>query len=191
MFWEYIRLFRSLSALQHIAVFLTTFAIPISFELVQGWQNTGFCLSCVSWGKLALYFGWYQVAMLVIALASKQARARVEEKFDRVSSELTGNISQISEEHQRQLTDMQDRVGDLREWVRSIDRAMRHEFGVDLPPPTVSLRASIRAGAPTVSANATVSGPAGRRARLIRWVRRQARKLRRWARKILVDWKEA
>ena len=190
MFWAYIRLFRSLSVLQHLVVFLTTFAIPVSFELVQGWQNTGFCPSCANWGKLALYFGWYQVAMLVIASASKQDRARVEEKLDRVFSELTDSISQIREEHQRQMTGMQDRVRDLRDWVRNIDRSMRDELGVDLPPPTVSLRASFRAGAPTFSANVTVSGPAGRRARLLRWVRRQACNLRRWARKTLVDWEQ-
>ena len=190
MFCGYIRLFKSLTALQHLVVFLTTFAIPVSFELVQGWQNTGFCLSCVNWGKLALYFGWYQVAMLVIASATKQDRARVEEKLDRVSSELTDSISRISEEHQQEMTGMQDRVRDLRDWVRNIDRSMRDELGIDLPPPTVSLRASARAGAPTFSANLTVSGPAGRRARLLLWVRRQTLNLRRWARKVLVDWQE-
>ena len=190
MFWGYIRLFRSLSVLQHLVVFLTTFAIPVSFELIQGWQNTGFCLSCVSLGKLALYFGWYQVAMLVITSATKQDRAKVEEKLDRVLSELTNSISQISEEHQRQITGMQDQARDLREWVRNIDRAMRNELGIDLPSPTVSLRASFRAGAPTFSANVTVSGLRGRRARLLRWVRRQARNLRRWARKTLVDWEQ-
>ena len=188
MFWGYIRLFRSLSVLQHLVVLLTTFAIPVSFELVQDWQNTGFCLSCVNWGKLALYFGWYQVAMLVIASATKQDRDRLEEKLDRVSSELTDSISQTSEEHQRQMAGMQDRVHDLREWVSNIDRAMRDELGVALPPPTVSLRANIRSGVPTFSANLTVRGPAGQRARLLRWVRRQARNVRRWVRKTLVDW---
>ena len=190
MYWGYIRRFRSLSLLQHVVVFLTTFAIPVSFELVQGWQDTGLCLSCVNLGKLTLYFGWYQVAMLVIASATKQDRARVEEKLDRVFSELTDSISQISAEHQGQVTGIQDRVRDLREWVQNIDRAIRDELGVALPPPTVSLRVSARAGEPRVSANLTVSSPAGRRARLLQWVRGQTRNLRRWARRILVDWEE-
>ncbi len=190
MFWGYIRLFKSLSVLQHLVIFLTTFTIPVSFELVQGWQDTGLCLSCVNLGKLALYFGWYQIAMMVIASTTRQDRARVEEGLDRVSLELTNRIGQVREEHQGQVTGMQDRVSDLREWVRNIDRAMRNELGVDLLPPTVSLRASARAGGPIVSANVTVSGPAGRRARLVRWARGQVRNLKRWSRKVLVDWEE-
>ena len=190
MFWGYIRLFRSLSLLQHVVVFLTTFTIPVSFELVQGWQDTGLCLSCVSLSKLTLYFGWYQIAMLVIASVTKHDRARVEEKLDRVFSELTGRISQTSAEHQGQMTGIQDRLRDIREWVQNIDRAMRDELGVALPPPTVSLRASIRAGEPRVSANATVGSPMGRGARLLRWLKGQARNLQRWTRRILVDWEE-
>ena len=148
MFWGYIRLSKSLLFRQHLVVFLTTFAIPVTFELVQGWQETGLCLSCVNLGKLALYFGWYQIAMLVIASSTRQDKARVEEKLDRVSSELTEIAKEISEEHQKQMTGIQDRVSDLREWVRNIDRAMRDELGVDLPPPKVSLRGSLSPNPP-------------------------------------------
>ena len=66
MFCGYIRILKSLSVLEHLVVLLTTFAIPVSFEMVQGWRDIGLCLSCVSWGELALYFGWYQIAMLVL-----------------------------------------------------------------------------------------------------------------------------
>ena len=111
MVWGYIRFFKSLTIPQHVVVLLTTFAIPVSFELVQGWQDTGFCPSCVSLGKLALYFFFYQVAMLVIASATKHDRARVEEKLDRVSSELTHSISQTSEEHQRLIGGIQAEKG--------------------------------------------------------------------------------
>ena len=190
MFWAYIRLFRSLSVLQHLVIFLTTFTIPVSFEVVQGWQDTGLCLSCVNWGKLALYFGWYQIAMLVIALATRRDRARVEERLDRMFSELTDSVSQLSEEHQRQMAGIEDRMGDLRNWVRDTRRAVRDELGVDLPPLTHSLRASGRADAPAGSVKITVVNSAGWRARLLRWIKYQARNLRRWARRIFVDWEE-
>ena len=190
MFWPYIRLFRNLSVLQHLVIFLTTFTIPVSFEVVQGWQDTGLCLSCVNWGKLALYFGWYQIAMLVIALATRRDRARVEERLDRMFSELTDSVSQLSEEHQRQMTGIEDRVGDLRNWVRDTRRAVRDELGVDLPPLTRSIRASLRGGGATGGFNLTVSSPSGRRARLFRWIKRQARNLRRWVHKMFVDWEE-
>ena len=191
MFWAYIRLSRSLSVLQHLVIFLTTFTIPVSFEVAQGWQDTGLCLSCVNWGKLALYFGWYQIAMLIIALATRRDRARVEERLDRMFTKLTDSVSQLSEEHQRQMTGIEDRVGDLRNWVRDARCAVRDELGVDLPPLTHSIRASARSGAPTGSATLTVRGSAGRRARLLRWLKRQSRNLRRWAHKILVDWEES
>ena len=190
MFWPYIRLFRNLSVLQHLVIFLTTFMIPVSFELEQGWQDAGICLSCVNWGKLALYFGWYQIAMLVIALATRRDRARVEERLDRMFSELTDRIGQLSEEHEREMTGIQGSVHDLREWVRDIRRTLCDELGVDLPPLTHSLRASFHAGTPTFSANATVDSPAGWRARLLRWIKRQARNLRRWVHKMFVDWEE-
>ena len=68
MFWPYIRLFRNLSVLQHVVVFLTTFMIPVSFELEQGlarrWDLPVMRELGKSWPCI---FGWYQIAMLVIA----------------------------------------------------------------------------------------------------------------------------
>ena len=191
MFWPYIRLFRNLSVLQHVVVFLTTFMIPVSFELEQGWQDAGICLSCVNWGKLALYFGWYQIAMLVIALATRRDRARVEERLDRMFSELTDSVSQLSEEHQRQMTGIEDRVRDLQGWVQDIRSALCNELGVDLPPLAVSARGvSFHFEVPPASGTVTAGRAEGWRPYLLRWIKRQARNLRRWARRIFVDWEE-
>ena len=191
MLWKYIRIFRSLPALQHLVIFLTTFAIPVSFELIQGWQNTGLCPSCVNVGKLTLYFGWYQIAMLIIASATRRDRAKVEARLDQISSELTDIINQLREENQGQMTGIQDRVSDLREWVQNIDSVMRDELGVVLPPPSTSLRFSARAGDPTVSVSVqSVSSSTDWRVRLLLWIKRQAGKLRRWTLKIFVDWEE-
>lgn len=190
MYRWYIRRFRSLSVLQHIVVFLTTFTIPVAFELVQGWQDTGLCLSCVSWGELALYFVFYQIAMLLIASVTRRDRARVEEELAQTFSELTDSINQLREDHQEQMTGIQERVSDLREWVRELRGALCDELGVDLPPLTHSIRASVRGGGGRVSVGLTVVGSGGRRVRLLRWLKRQVRNLQRWARKILVDWEE-
>ena len=190
MFWPYIRVSRSLSVLQHLVVFLTTFMIPVSFELVQSWQDAGICVSCLNLGKLALYFGWYQIAMLVIALATRRDRARVEERLDRTFSELTDRIDQLSEEQQRQITGIEDRVGDLREWVRDLHRVLCGELGVDLPTLSHSIRANFQGAPGTASVSLTTVGSAGRRARLLRWIKHQVHNLRRWARRIFVDWEE-
>ena len=191
MFWAYIRLARSLSVLQHIVIFLTTLTIPVSFELVQGWQSTGLCLLCVDLGKFALYAVWYQIAMLVIASATRQDRARVEARLDQILSQLAESTGHIEEESQRQITGIQDRVSDLRSWVQNIDRAMRDELGVDLPSPRISLRANAHAEVTMVSnVCLTVSGPVSRMARFSRWVQHQAWHIKRWVRKIFVDWRD-
>ena len=191
MYRWYIRRFKSLPRLQHIVVFLTTFTIPVSFELVQSWQDTGFCLSCLNWGELVLYVVFYQIAMLLIASATMRDRARVEERLDRVYCELNNHIAKISEEHQRQMTGIEDRVGDLREWVRNIDSAMRDQLGADLPARAVSARgASFHFDVPEASITKTDRSPSGWRPRLLRWINRQARNIRRWAHKIIVDLEE-
>ena len=191
MLFPIIRCFRSLSVLHHLAIFVSSVAISVSFEIVKGWQATGFCLSCVNLWQLALYVVWYFFAMVVIASVTRQDRIRVEARIDREVLELTDSISQLREEHQGDITGIQDRVGDLRDWVGHIDRAMRDELGVDLPPPTVSVRATFRSGAPTMSVNATTSGPVGRRAQLLFQAKRHALNLRRWIWRIFVDWGES
>ena len=190
MYRWYIRCCWSLSSPQHIVVFLTTFMIPVSFELVQGWQSTGFCLSCVNWGKLALYLIFYQIAMLLIAVVTRQDSAIMEERLSQMSSELTDCVSQLREGHQRQITGIEDRVGDLRNWVRDTRHAMRDELGVDLPPLTHSIRATLSGGGATGGLGLTVSSTSGWRARLLSWVKRQLRNARRWVHRLFVDWAE-
>ena len=191
MFCVYIRLAKSLSKLQHFAIALTTFVVPVSFEAIQGWSVTGLCLSCVIWGQLALYFVLYKVAMLVIASATRRDKAGVLERFDQMYSELTERDNQLSAEHQRQMTDMQDRVRDLQDWARAMRQALSDEVDVELPPLHHSARGSgVRAEWSTSRADGTVDHPVGWRGRLLRWGKRQYRTFQRWGRKILVDWEE-
>lgn len=189
MYWLFIRCFKSLSKPQH-AICIFPIAISAIFELTQSWQASGLCLSCVNMMELALYMVWYPSAVVVIGVVTRADRTRVDERIDQVSSELDDGINQLREEHQRSVAGIQDRVNDIRDWVQNIDRAMREELGVDLPPPTVSLRAKFRSGVPTMNASVTADGPASRRARLQVWIKHQTRNLRRWLRKVLVDWEE-
>lgn len=132
--------FKSLTRLQHIAIIISTFAIPVSFRLIQGLQATGFCLSCVNMGELTLYVVWYVIAVIVIAFATRDDRTRVYARIDRVSSELVNNLNQVKEEHQRGIQEIQERTDDIRLWVQNIDRAIREEFGVDVPIPASRIR---------------------------------------------------
>ena len=191
MFWLYLRPVISLSTPQKVVVFLTTFAIPVSFEVAQGWSVTGFCPPCVIWGMLATYVAWFAIALWVIAVATRQDRDRTQGDLIRMYSELTERLEQLSQENQRQATDMQDRVRDLQEWVRDTRQVVSEELKVDLPPMTHSIRAHFTGAPGSISASATVVTPSGRRVRLLRWVKRQARNLKRWGYRILIDWSRA
>ena len=143
MFWEYVRLVKILTWPERVVVFLTTFMIPVSIQLWQGWPETGYCPSCVNWGELALYLVWSQVALVVIAWSTKQVRARVDEEVDRRFSELNERIDHVSDERQQRMTGIKGQVDDLRDWVRELHRALSDELGVDLPHLAHSVSANI------------------------------------------------
>ncbi len=188
MLWEYIRLVRILTWLERIVVFLTTFVIPGSIQLWQGWRNTGYCPSCLDWGEAALYFVWSQVAMLIIAWSTKQVRARVNRELEWRFSELNESIDHVSEEHQRGMTGIRGQVDDLRDWVRELHRTLSDELGVELPRLTHTVSFSASSGPSEVSFDVRVDS-VKRRTRLLRWLKRQPGNLRRWIVKVFWDWR--
>ena len=190
MFWEYARLVRILTWPERIVVFLTTFMIPVSIQLWQGWRETGYCPSCVNWGELALYFVWSQVALLTIAWSSKQVRARVDRELEWRFSELNERIDHVSEEHPRRMIGIEGQVDDLRNWVRELHRALSDELGVDLPHLAHSVSANFAAGSPEFRVSVVTDRVSvNRRTRLLRWLKRQPNNLRRWNVKVLWDWR--
>ena len=188
MLWESIRLVRVLTWPERIVVLLTTFVIPGSIQLWQGWRETGYCPLCVDWGEAALYFAWSLVALLVIAWSAKQVRARVNRELEGRFSELKESVDHVSEEHQQGMTDIKGQVDDLRNWVRELHRALSDELGVDLPPLRQTLSASASAGPPEASAD-LCGGSVKPRTRLLRWLKRQPGNLRRWIVKVFWDWR--
>ncbi len=95
MYRWYMRRFCSLNKHLHVAVLLSTLVIPVFLQVFQGWRDTGFCPRCVIWSELALYVVFYQIAMLLLASATRQDRARVEEGLERTSSALTDRIEKF------------------------------------------------------------------------------------------------
>ena len=171
---------------QHLAVFITTLAIPVCFEIYDGWRDSGFCLSCVNWGRVALYFAWYQIAMLLIGLATKRDKTIAQESLNRVFSELREKVDQLNQEYQEQMTGTRDSLRDLEDWLRNIHRALSEQLAVDLPGRRISLRGSATFGSATASATLTVDNRAGQVLRLLRWSKSLAPNLRKWACRIVV-----
>ena len=188
MICVYIRLFKNLTPLQHVVIFLTTFAIPISFELLQGLNATGLCPACVNGGELALYFLWYQIAMLVIALSTRADRTRVEARLAQIYTELNDRVNQLGEEHKKEITGIQDRVNDLHNWVSELRQAIEEDLGTKLPGPTDSLRVSARSGDPTVAVGLNAIDPPGRIVRLRLKAKRLGLRIRRMSYRLFWDW---
>ena len=180
------RLIMTLSVHWHRAVLFTILLVPVVVEGFRGWQKTGICLSCVNWVVLALYLIVYLIAVLLIASATRQDKERVEEEIRRRTSKLTRRIDQLSEDHQEQVTRIQDYAKVVHHWARDTKGILNDELGLDLPPLPVSAWANIRSGESTVSAEGTASSPAG----LLNWVKCQARNLQRWAQKTFVGVKK-
>lgn len=190
MVHEYIRLFKGLNPIQHVVIFLTTFAAPVSFELVQGMLATGLCLSCVNAGKLALYFAWYQIAMVVIALSTRADTTKLEAKLTRISSELVDRVHQHEEENRRKFTGIQDRTGDLEWWVSALRSSIEEQLGIKLPGRRISARADpITVKVSFSNAEGTVGRSPYMMVRLRSWVKRQAVRFWRWSLKWVWDLK--
>ena len=128
----YIRLFGNLTLRKHIVILLTTFGVPISVELVQGLIATGFCGSCVHFGWLALYFGWYQIAMLLFAWSEGEERATEDAKLTQIATSLSHRIDHIREEQRRDIAGLLSQMSSLDDWVTKIHQTLS-EQGIDLP----------------------------------------------------------
>lgn len=128
------------------------------------------------------------IVLLLTAWVRNADRSSAKDYVDQKVDSLTDRIELQGEEFRRITTGQEDRINDLREWLRNIDRAMREELGIDLSPPTVSLRLSARAGSPTASANLTVIPPANKIVRIRFWIKNQVLRLWKLAYKWVWDW---
>ena len=172
---------------ERIAIFFTTFFVPMVFEIWDGWATAGECWECVEWGRLAFYFGTFLFALSVIAISSKVSAARVDKKLNRMSSKLEDSINQFQEDQERKITANRVSTGDIQRWVANIHRALREQCDIELPSYGVSTGGVEwqfdLPGIPEGGVTHTPANPPNMLARLGRWVGRQWSRFRRWFRK--------
>ena len=175
--------------LDRIAIFFTTFFVPMVFEVWDGWATAGECWGgeCVEWGRLALYFGMFLFALSVIAISSKVSAARVDKKLNRMSSKLEDSINQLQEDHERKITTNRISMGDIQRWVANIHRALREQCDIELPSYGVSAGGVgwqfDLPGIPESGVTHTPANPPNMLARLGPWIGRQWSRFRGWFRK--------
>ena len=193
LIFMYIRLLRNLTLPATLAILLTTLASPIALELLDGLPVTGLCPSCVQWWRLAVYISMSQVAMAVIALASRVDQTKIGIELDRRTTELEREIHALREDHELKITGTQHRVRDLDAWVSNLRQAIGEELGIELPGRIVSgwgdgARVEVTIGA----AVGTVTLSSKKLGRIRSWFTRQARRFWGWLQKWVLakdfDW---
>ena len=182
---------KSLTPLVHVTIFVTVFGVPASFEMYQGWQSTGLCLSCVDWVKATLYLAWYFVAVVVTGLAMRVDRSRLEARFDRSRETLGAEISRIREKMREESFEVGDQVSDLKHQVDYLDGAVRAVFEkleMDLPPMPLYARsrATLRVRVKNRKSRATLINNASKMAMFFSKIRRTALRFLRWVWDVLI-----
>ena len=165
---EYYRLSKSLNGPTHAMVLLATLISPLAFDLLQGLNNTGWCWhwSCVEWARVFFHVGMWLATIAVIAWARRLDKSSVEEQLARVSSSLSSSISQLREDHERELSGNQSRVEDLHDGLNVLREAIEEQSDMKLPRLPARIRGTISSGIPEMNVCLRTSPPDGWVARL-------------------------
>ena len=116
---------------------------------------------------------WSLFVVIVVALMVERDMAEARRLVSQQTSPLAEQVRLLKDEHGDLIADVRLQVEDL----ENRTRATFERLGADLPPKSVSVRARIVSGAPTVSATLRVSG-GSRWARLRQRFRRAMRRVK-------------
>jgi len=163
------------------------------YSFVSQWVSDIWCgQKCRMIGPLSVVDLVFFCLLLLIVLLftawvrnAEQSSAR--NYVDENVNTLAGEIESLGEEFQRITAGHEYRLDDLRDWVIALRDSIESQSEMKLPGPQVRLRATIRAGVPTISARLTVTDPPGRMARLCLWFRRKVLWSWKWSRKWIWD----
>ena len=158
-------------SLRHYLMIAVTIVVPVVVPTVMGY----FPIECL-WVRVLVDVGVILVwSVFVVVVVSRLVQREVSEASQSVADRVDPVAEQVrvlGEEHDNSIRNLGLQVEDL----ESRAQLALQSLGAELPPKTVNLRASFRAGSPTMSATLSVSG-GSRRARIrarFRRVRRRA-----------------
>ena len=171
-------------------IFLTTFGVPASFDLLQGLIATGLCPSCLNYWRLALYILWFPIAAVVIAASTQADKIRVEVRLRQSYRELDGRIHEVVEEQDRENRRTQSSTGNLNAWVSDLHQALEGELKTKLPGPRYSIGEAnyhFDAIVSEVSVQRRTADPPGKVVRLCLSTKRQAIRFGKWFYRTVVN----
>ena len=146
-----LRLFRSLSLYQYRTIILTVLLPAIGSSIIVDSAPDLFLPQPAL--HMATFLVWSALAVLAVASMLKRDRSDAGQLVDQRLEALSAQIKRLREEHQGSSLDLRQQVSDLEEVVRS---TLSEEMGVLLPARSVSIRATMTAVTPTLSASLTV-----------------------------------
>ena len=103
---------------------------------------------------MVVFLVWALLAVIVVALMVKRDMADARQLVSQQTGPLAEQVRRLKEEHGDLIADVRLQVEDLENRTRSTFERL----GTDLRPKSVSIRARVTAGVPTVSATLRVSG---------------------------------
>ena len=163
------RLVRGLSRRQFAMIIITIFISALIFSVLPSWITGGHVWVAV------IYICWIPVVILSVASMLEEDRSKAEQGVDRKLTILSTEVQLLKDEHSRTTAGLKDQMTE----IDSVMRATFEEMGVVLPRRPISLRASLSAGTPKMSATLTVVGES-RMTRFRHWVQRHALQFWRW-----------
>lgn len=169
MILKALRLVRTLSRRQCAVVIFTIVISTLFFPLLQSWIPGG------PVGLAVIYLGWIAIVFLSVASMLEEDRSKAEEGVDQKLNVLSTEVQRLKDEHSRTTAGLKDQMTEIDKDMRSTFKLM----GVVVPRRPISLRADFSAGAPTISASATVVGES-RIARFRRWIKNRTLRFWRW-----------
>ena len=112
-----------------ISIVIGTFLIPLFFELIDIWG----ILQHVSVNAIVTL-----ILLWVVGKSSSVDETKMEKKLKRVTSDFSGQINELREDHGRMIARTQTHMRDLQNWLWHIDKALREQVDLELPSPGFS-----------------------------------------------------
>ena len=149
--WAWDR-FKNLSY-YHCGMIIVTIFVPVILTVVVSYFAVD-CLVVRVIIDVGVVLVWALFVVIVVALMVERDMAEARRLVSQRTGPLVEQVHRVEEEHRDLISDVRRQVEDLECRTRSTFERL----GVDLPPKSVSIRAGVIAGVPTVSATLRVSG---------------------------------
>ena len=162
--------FRKLSS-YHYQMIVATILVPVIWTVAFNYFEVD-CLVVRVIIDVGVFLVWALFVVIVVGLMVERDMAEASRLLSQQTGPLAEQVHRLREEHGDLIADVRLQVEDLESRTRSTFERLE----ADLAPKSVSVRARVTSGAPTISVTLRTSG-GSKWARLRQWFRRAMRRV--------------